>query len=536
MDSGFAANHPSNSDVAAGEVVETTEAVGNTAGSRGTRSVLDAAIEATAKQDTAKQTARPAESAAQGFLERFLSESSTEKALALWLGDDVPESKDRLARLLNRDIARIDQLLTDQVNAVLHHEQFQQLEAGWRSLSYLVEQVEDGSNVKVRAMHLTWKELSRDMERALEFDRSQFFSKVYSEEFGTPGGEPFSVLLGNYEVHPRLTKDHSTDDIATLRGISQVAAAAFCPFIASANPAMFGLKDFGGLERNIDFERVFDQTDYLQWNRFREEEDSRFIGLTLPRVLARLPYEDDGSRVDGFRYREDVAGPDKSKFLWGNAAFGFGAVLIRSFNESGWLAGIRGVQRGVDGGGLVTGLPVHSFGTDAANVIQKMSTDVTITDFLEKPLSGLGFIPLCHCKDTEFSAFYTNSSVQKPKVYDNSTTTMTSKISAMLQYMLCVSRFAHYVKVLVRDKTGSFAEAEDCEDFLQRWLVKYVTDDDDATTKIKSRFPLRQAQVKIQENPGEPGNYLCVIHLWPHYELDDLTAAIRVRAELAPKS
>ncbi|MFO0949003.1 MAG: type VI secretion system contractile sheath large subunit [Planctomycetota bacterium] len=309
-------------------------------------------------------------------LDDFLKALTVGESLRHWLGDGHPRlrnpERDQIARLLNRDIARIDALLTDQVNAILHHTSFQQLEASWRGLSYLVQQGEGVENLKIRVLNVSWKELTRDLDRAIEFDQSQLFKKVYSEEFDTPGGEPFSVLLGDYQIQHRIGPDHPMDDIAAMQAISQVAAAAFAPFIASSSPALFGLDSFTEMERPMDLGRSFEQLEYLKWRAFRDSEDSRFVGLTLPKTLMRLPYDDTSGRIDGFRFQEDVESPDRSKYLWGNAIYAFGAVLIRAFAESGWLADIRGVQRGIAGGGLVTGLPVHSFNTDAMGVALKV--------------------------------------------------------------------------------------------------------------------------------------------------------------------
>ena len=290
-------------------------------------------------------------------LDAFLGEPSLAKALsqlAAWtLPPGTTLGKQALAGMLSRDIAALDAALSEQVNAILHHPRFQKLEASWRGLRYLAEQTDEESNVQIRVLNLPWKELARDVERAIEFDQSQLFRKIYSEEFDTPGGQPFGVLLGDYEIHHRPTAEHPFDDVAVLTAVSHVAAAAFAPFIAGVHPSMFGLDRFTGLEQPLNLSRTFEQVEYLKWKAFRDTEDSRFTGLTMPRVLMRLPYEDDGDRVDGFRFREDVARPDRSQYLWGNAAYAFGAVLIRSFSESGWLAGIRGVRRGEESGGLV---------------------------------------------------------------------------------------------------------------------------------------------------------------------------------------
>jgi type VI secretion system protein ImpD len=472
------------------------------------------------------------------LLQRFLAEPSPARSLEIWTGravsDILADGKDRLLSRLARDIARLDALLSAQVNAILHHPRFQQLEASWRGLNYLVEQAEGAEGVKIRVLGVSWKELVRDLDRAIEFDQSQLFTKVYSDEFGTPGGEPFGVLLGDYEIWPRPSTAHPVNDIEALQKISGVAAAAFAPFVGGVHPAMFGLDRFCELDQPLNLARTFDQMEYFQWNNLRKEEDVRFVGLTMPRVLMRLPYEDDGTRADGFRFCEDVSAPHRGNYLWGTAVYSFGAVLLKTFDRSGWLAEIRGVKPGAETGGVVAGLPVHSFSTDKHGVVPKCSTDVMITDYQEQELGELGFLPLCHCAGTELSVFYTNQSIQKPKKYDVPAATMNARISAMLQYILCASRFAHYLKVIARDKIGSFQEAGDCEEYLHNWLQQYVTSDAEASPATKARFPLREARVKVEENRARPGSYLCTAHLWPHFQLDGLTAAIRLRTELAP--
>lgn len=471
-------------------------------------------------------------------LTRFLDAESLPEALAAWLTsvdvDPAQVTMAQVAKHLNRTIAQIDDLLTRQVNAILHHPQFQKLEASWRGLSYLVDQTSGTENVKVRLLDASWKDLARDAERALEFDQSQFFKKVYSEEFDTPGGEPYGMLLGDFEIHPKPSPDHPFDDISILTSLTQTAAAAFAPLVTSAHPSLFGLDSFESLERPLNFSRNFEQLEFLKWRAFRDTEDARFCGQVLPRVLMRLPYEDTGERVDRFRFREEVEGPDRSKYLWGNAIYAFGAVVARAYAQTGWLADIRGVQRGVLGAGLVSGLPVHSFSTDRRGIAPKFSSEVIVTDEQEKELSDLGFIPLCHCFDTEYSAFYGTQSVQKPKKYDTLPATTNAKISAMLQYILCVSRFAHYIKVIGREKVGSFAEPEECEAFMHNWLYRYVTSDEQASAETRARFPLREGRVEVKDRPGKPGHYRCTIHLRPHYQLDDMVAAVRLVTELAP--
>jgi type VI secretion system protein ImpD len=488
--------------------------------------LLDTLLEATSK----------AQSPSRSRLDEFLAEGFSERALACWLNlsNHSLTRLDRrdLALRLSRDIAQIDEILSKQVNAILHQPRFQQLEASWRGLRYLIEQVDEGANVKIRMLSVSWKDLARDLERAIEFDQSQLFRKVYSEEFGTPGGEPFGVLLGDYQLHHRPGPGHPVDDLGALTAISQVAAAAFAPFIGGVHPSFFGLDQFSELELPLNLPRTFEQLEYLKWRAFRDTDDSRFVGLALPQVLMRLPYEDDGTRVDGFRFQEETEKPGRGQYLWGNAVYAMGAVLIRAFSESGWLAAIRGVQPGVSGGGLVEGLPVHAFGTDRMGIAPKSSTDVQLTDFQEKEFSELGFIPLCHCPDTEFSAFYGNQSVQKSKQYDEAIATRNARLSAMLQYMLCVSRFAHYVKVIMRDRLGSTVGPAECEEHLQRWLGNYTISNDEASLETKAKYPLRESSVRIAERPGKPGTYYCTIHLRPHFQLDQMLSTLRLTTEL----
>ena len=461
-------------------------------------------------------------------LDAFLREPSAAKALRQWLGTRTAWDRGQVLGKLTRDIAAIDSLVNQQLNAVLHHPAFQKLEASWRGLRYLVECAgqEGERNVTIRVLSASWGELERDFERALEFDQSRLFHEVYEQEFGMPGGVPYGVLLGDYEIHPRPVPGYPHDDMATLKALAGVAAAAFCPFVASVSPAMFGLDHFVGLEHQLDHAKTLQQLDYLQWNNLRKSEDARFVGLVLPRVLMRLPHEDDGTRVDRFCFREDVTGPDSRKYLWGNAVYALGGVLIRAYAQSGWLADIRGVRQDIDGGGLVTGLPVHSFGTDKHDVARKISTDVAVTDSLERELSELGFTCLCDCQDTEFSAFYSTPSIQQPQQFSRSAAAANARLSAMLSYMLCVSRFAHYLKIIGRDRVGAVSEPDELQHFLQDWIAGYVNPDSEAPPETKAKFPLREASVEVLKVPDKPGVYQCVMRLAPHYELEQLSASV----------
>jgi len=492
------------------------------------RSALDAVLEAT----DPKAPQRDAD-----VFRHFLNEASAPAALEFWLSHAPAHqltSREDVSQLIGRDIARIDALLNAQLNTILHNPQFQQLEASWRGLKYLVTTAETDETIKIRVLTASWRDLAKDVERAAEFDQTQLWKKVYDDEFGRPGGEPYGVLIGDYQIRHRPSTDHPYDDLGVLQSIAQVAAASFAPFVGGADPALFNLEGFGQLERSLNLTKTFETPEYLKWRAFRDSEDSRFVGLAAPRVLMRLPYETDTTRRDSFCFREEVEGPDSSRYLWGNAAYAFGAVLLRSFARSGWLADIRGVTRDEVGGGVVNNLPIHSFGTEKWGVAAKFSTDVIIGDHLEKELGDLGFIPLCHCKDTDWSVFYGNQSTQKPKVYELPAATTNARMSGMLQYMLCVSRFAHYLKVMARDKVGSFADPYTLESQLTQWINGYVADDPYASPAVKAKFPLRQAQVEVRENPRDPGNFRCTMHLMPHYQLDGLTASVKLTTEMAP--
>ena len=471
------------------------------------------------------------------LIDRFLGAASPVEALRIWLGDQdlaalIDNPRD-LARRLNRDVALLDGVLSEQVNAILHHKTFQRLEATWRSLSYLADCAEGIETAKIKTLNVSWADLARDIARAMEFDQSQLFRKVYSEEFGMPGGEPISILIGDYEVQHRPSKNHPTDDIDVLQGVAQVAAAAFAPFIAGASPAMFGLDLFGDLEQPLNLRSIFAQPEYGRWRSFRGNEDSRFIGLTVPRIILRRPYADDGSREDGFRFQEETDGDGPEGYLWGRGSIAFAAVVIRAFGESGWLADIRGVETDRLGGGVVENLPIPSYQSDAPGVVLKYGTEVEITDQLSRDLDEFGFLPLTHCRDTAYAAFYGSSSVQRPKVYDSTIATQNARLSATMQHVLCTSRFSHYLKVMTRDKTGSIISPQEVEIYLNSWLLQYCSADDDATPEMKARYPLREASVQVREREGKPGEYLCTIHLRPHFQFDQIVSSIKLVTQLS---
>ena len=432
-------------------------------------------------------------------------------------------SKD-LEATINARIADIDKVLSAQLNAIMHSPEFQKLEGAWRGLHYFVMQSETSTMLKIRVLNISKDELRKDLEKAVEFDQSALFKKVYEEEYGTFGGAPYGALIGDFEFgrHPQ--------DLALLEKVSNVAAAAHAPFISAAAPGLLGLEGFTDLPNPRDLAKKFETPDYAKWKSFRESEDSRYVGLTLPHVLMRLPYGPDTVPVEAFNFKEDVDGTDHSKYLWGNAAYAMGARLTDAFAKYGWTAAIRGVE----GGGRVDGLPTHTFRTDEGEIALKCPTEIAITDRREKELSDLGFIPLVHCKGTDFAAFFGAQSCQKAKKYDTDAANANARLSTQLQYLLAMSRFAHYLKSIMRDKIGSFMTRKDCEDFLNRWISKYVVSTEDAGQEIKAKFPLKEARVEVAEVAGKPGVYKAVAFLKPHFQLDELTVSLRLVAELPP--
>ncbi|MEO1618689.1 MAG: type VI secretion system contractile sheath large subunit [Planctomycetota bacterium] len=474
--------------------------------------------------------------AASATLEQFFTAETIADSLESWFGTDVSElpERDSLLTRLAGDIAAIDTLLTNQLNEILHHPKFQKLEASWRGLEFLVRRAELESDpmIKVRVLTARWKELEKDFERAVEFDQSSLFKKIYEDEFGSPGGQPYGVLVCDYDVHPKVSSTRATDDLFVVRSIAGVAASSFCPALLAASPELLDLENFSELQVTRDHEERLSRVDYLKWNALRDEEDSRFVGLVLPRILMRGPYEDDGSRTDGFLFHEDVQKPDGSQYLWGNPGYAYATVLMRAFATSGWLADIRGLKQDAEAGGLVTDLPSLSFPTDSRGVIPRPLTEIAVTDSLERQLSDLGLLPLCDCKDTAMAVFASGQSLQRPKQYDTADANTNAKISAMLPYMLTVSRFAHYVKVIARTKTGSFATADDLERMLHDWIMDYVTTDREASAEVKSRKPLREANISVQSDPSKPGSFYCIMRLAPHYELDEMIGSVRLQTRI----
>jgi type VI secretion system protein ImpC len=432
-------------------------------------------------------------------------------------------SKDAAA-FLNQRIQQIDELIGAQLNEFMHHPAFQKLEGSWRGLNYLVQNTNTSAHLKLRLLNISKAELLRDLEKAVEFDQSQLFKKVYEEEYGTFGGHPYSCLIGDYQFtrHPQ--------DLELLEKISNVAAAAHTPFISAADPKLFDLDSFEHLGVPRDLSKVFESLELVKWNSFRNSEDSRYVALVLPRVLMRLPYGANTCPVEGLNFEENVVGTNSNHFCWGNAAYILGQRITNAFTNFGWTAAIRGVE----GGGIVEGLPAYTFKTTDGDIALKCPTETAITDRREKELSDLGFIGLCHCKGTDFAAFFGGQTTQKARVYNLDDANANSSLSARLPYVLAASRFAHYIKVIMRDKVGSFLTKANVELYLNTWIANYILLNDDAPQNVKARYPLREARIDVFDVPGKPGAYRAVVYLRPHFQMEELTASIRLVATLPP--
>ena len=441
------------------------------------------------------------------------------------LGEHIQSAPDSdKVKLIQERIAQIDELLTGYLNEIMHDERFQRLEASWRGLHYLVSNTETSTTLKLRLLNATKKEVLDDLKRAVEFDQSIQFKQLYEEEYGTFGGHPYSTLIADYEFgrHP--------DDFEFLDKMAGVAAAAHAPFIAAAAPNLFDMDSFTELGKPRDLAKIFESAELIKWRSFREGEDARYVALTLPHILMRLPYGPDTSPVEEFDFREDVDGRNHSKYLWGNPAYAMGARITDAFAKYKWTAAIRGVE----GGGIVEGLPTHTFRTDEGDVAAKCPTEIAITDRREKELNDLGFISLVHCKNTDRAAFFGGQTAQKPKVYNTPQATANARVSSQLPYILAASRFAHYIKAIMRDKVGSFMTRDNVEKYLNSWIANYVLLNDNASQASKASYPLREARVDVYDMPGKPGCYKATVFLRPHFQLEELTASIRLVAELPP--
>ena len=450
---------------------------------------------------------------------------SAVQTLAGFVLKDVKTVSADAVHTIEAIIAELDKKMTAQVNAIIHHEDFQKLEGAWRGLSYLVNNTEMDEMLKIKVLNVSKSEVGKTLKKfkGTAWDQSPLFKKIYEEEYGLFGGHPFGCLVGDYAF------DHSPADVDWLREMAKVSAAAHAPFIAGAAPSVLGMDSWGELANPRDLTKIFQTPDYAGWRSLRDSEDAKYIGLAMPRFLARLPYGAKTDPVEGFDFEEDTAGADSSKYTWANSAYAMAVNINRSFKLYGWCSRIRGVESG----GIVEGLPVHAFPTDDGGVDMKCPTEIAITDRREAELAKSGFMPLLHKKNEDYAAFIGAQSLQKPAEYTDPDATANANLAARLPYLFATCRFAHYLKSIVRDKIGSFKEREDMERWLQEWIMNYVHHNPGlATEEEKARKPLAAAEVHVEEVEGNPGYYTSKFFLRPHYQLEGLTVSLRLVSKL----
>ena len=459
------------------------------------------------KSDRAKEAIT---SAVQTLAEQALSETAL-------ISDDAVRTTEAI-------IAELDRKLSEQVNLIMHHESFQNLEGTWRGLHHLVNNTETDETLKIRVLNISRKDLAKTIKKykGTAWDQSPLFKKLYEEEFGSPGGEPYGCLVGDYYF------DHSPPDVEILNGIAQIAAAAHAPFISAAAPTLMNMDSWQELSDPRDLTKIFQTAEYAPWRSLRDSDDSRYIGLTMPRFLGRLPYGAKTNPVEEFEFEESTTGTDHSKYLWSNAAYAMATNINRSFKEYGWCSTIRGVESG----GMVEGLPCHTFPTDDGGVDMKCPTEIGITDRREAELAKNGLMPLSHWKNEDYAVFIGAQSLQKPTEYDDPDATANANLAARLPYLFATCRFAHYLKCIVRDKIGSFKEREDMATWLNKWITQYVTSDPNASEEIKAQYPLAAAEVVVDEVEGNPGYYSAKFFLRPHYQLEGLSVSLRLVSKL----
>lgn len=464
-----------------------------------------------------------------------------ERPLALWFGEDLTlrlgVDADALRGAIDRDLAAIDALLGAQIDAILHHRRFQSLEGSWRGIAWLVGGIEPGSKVKIRLLPVTWGEICRDLERAAEFDQSHMFRKIYEDEFGSPGGEPFGLMVVNHEVRHGPGDGSTTDDVGALTALAGVAAAAFVPTVLGASPALLDLDNFADLAGVADPVSSLRDVAHQRWRGLAAMEDSRFLALALPRLLARTPWADDPTRLDGFRYQEYT--PDARTRVWMNASFAFAAVAVRAFSRFGWPADVRGVETDIESGGLVTEMPLERFATDPGHTWVRHPLEIQLTDRQERAFVDAGLVPLSPLPFGHDGVFCAVPSLQTPKRFrgaNGAAADANARISAQISAMLCVARFAHCVKLMGRDMVGSFRTNEEIEVKLQDWVTRYVNSNLTAGPETRARFPLVAGSVSVRERPGRPGVFGCTVMLQPHYQLDNVAASFRLMTDIAAPS
>src|SRR5437899_1309014 len=420
-------------------------------------------------------------------------------------------------------IAALDRKLSEQVNLIMHHKAFQEVESAWRGLNYLVTNTETDEMLKIRVLNISKADLGRTLKRfkGVAWDQSPLFKKLYEAEYGQFGGEPFGCLVGDYYF------DHTPPDAELVGQMAQVAAAAHCPFIAGVAPSLMGMDSWQELGNPRDLTKIFQTAEYAPWRSLRDSEDAKYIGLTAPRFLSRLPYGSKTAPVEDFDFEEDTEGADHNKYVWSNAAYAMGTNVTRAFKMYGWCARIRGAESG----GMVEGLPCHTFPTDDGGVDMKCPTEIAITDRREAELAKNGLMPLSHWKNTDYAVFVGAQSLNKPTVYDDPDATANANLAARLPYLFATCRFAHYLKCMVRDKIGSFKEREDMQVWLNKWIMQYACDSK-SPEEVKARYPLAEASVVVEEVKGNPGYYSSKFYLRPHYQLEGLTVSLRLVSKL----
>jgi type VI secretion system protein ImpC len=428
-------------------------------------------------------------------------------------------------RSIEAMIAALDKKLTEQVNQILHHEDFQKLESAWRGLHYLVNNTETDENLKIRVMNISKQDLGKTLKRfkGAAWDQSPIFKKLYEEEYGQFGGEPYGALVGDYHF------DHTPPDVELLAEMSKVAAAAHAPFVTGASPSVMQMESWQELANPRDLTKIFGTPEYAAWRSLRESDDARYVAMCMPRFLARLPYGAQTNPVDEFAFEEDTEGSDHGKYSWANAAYAMAANINRSFKEYGWCSRIRGIESG----GAVENLPTHSFPTDDGGVDMKCPTEIAISDRREAELSKNGFLSMIHRKNSDFAAFISGQSLHKPAEYDDADATANAGLAARLPYLFACNRFAHYLKCIVRDKVGSFRSRDAMQSWLNEWILNYVDGDPlNSSEDTKARRPLAAASVEVEEIEGQPGYYQSRFFLKPHYQLEGLTVSLRLVSKL----
>ena len=432
---------------------------------------------------------------------------------------------DDALRTIESIVATIDKKLTEQVNEILHHPDFQQLESAWRGLHYLVNNTETDEMLKIRVMNISKKDMHKTLRKfkGTAWDQSPIFKKVYEEEFGQFGGEPFGSLVADYHF------DHSPPDVELLGEMSKIAAAAHAPLITGANPTLFQMDSWSELANPRDLTKIFQTPEYAAWRSLRESEDSKYVGLAMPRFLGRLPYGSKTDPVEDFAFEEDTDGSDHAKYGWVNAAYGMAVNINKSFKEYGWCSRIRGVESG----GALEGLPSHTFPTDDGGVDMKCPTEIAISDRREAELAANGMMPLIHRKNSDLAAFIGAQSLHKPAEYDDPDATSNANLAARLPYLFATCRFAHYLKCIVRDKVGSYKSRDDMQTWLQSWIDQYVDFNPETSPEsVKAQQPLAAAEVVVEEVEGNPGYYSSKFFLRPHYQLEGLSVSLRLVSKL----